>query len=362
MRSFTTSFIGLAACVAFSACTNASNAVSPPAPLVPNAQIETVNAASSDATITFFQSSFVFGGKTFTYKMVGSDPFTDPKSIKIPTEIIPVELRFANGATFDPATAVHSIEQSPIFKPGIYTAGTLQFGDALMRSEFRNVIRGSKAYDVILGTPTVERMAILNIPDSAGFVGTSSGVRTAFLHSQYFLDPNGIEQQLLSTYRISPRSLAIFAVTDMRVLEEGGNCCYNGYHTSYTVPTTAGTSTFTTVWGNVSAAAPLNLSHVSHEVAEWLDDPFYSPPAEFVPPRIPQYNHAPVWVHPVTKACVNDELEVGDPLVGVHITVNGFMVQDVAFLSWFTRTPSSYGIDGRYDLLGRLHRQTRTCS
>ncbi len=358
MRSFTSLRISLAACIVFSACTSAPDAIPPP-PLATDARTEVIPTAGVNTTIPIFQSSFAFQGKTFTFKMVGSNPFTAPASVTIPTEIIPVELHFANGATFDPTTAVHSIQQSPIFKTGVYTAGTLQFGDALMRSEFWNFVH-AKSYHVILGTPVVERVMVLNVPATDGSVGTTSGVRTAFLKSQYFLDPSGIEQQLLSSYHVSPKTLTFFAVTDMRVLEEKGTCCYNGYHTSYTVPTSTGTSTFTTIWGNVSASTPTDLSHVSHEVAEWLDDPFYSPPAQ-LGSTAAQFNRVPIWVHPVTKACVNNQLEVGDPLVTVHFTVNGFTVQDVAFLSWFSRTSPSIGIDHRYDLLGTLAAQTRVC-
>ena len=352
----------LAALSVLGGCSHAPNAVSPPMPLAPDASFLTPQSLTLGRTVPFFRLSFVFRSTPYTDTMVGSNPFTAPSSVTIPTVIIPVELRFGTAATFSPATAVHEIQQSPIFQveSGYVAAGRLQYGDAMMRSEFWSFVR-AKNYHVILATPVVEPTKVLNIASSSqGFIGSTSGVRTAFLHSQYFLDPGGIEEQLLAQYHVAPGSLAIFALTDMRVLEEHGTCCYNGYHTFFTVGSATGTSTFTTVWGNVSAATPLDLSHVSHEVAEWLNDPFYSPPL-FQGTSSAQFNHVPTWVHPVTHTCYTNQLEVGDPLVQEHFRINGFTVQDEAFLSWFSRASPSIGIDERYDLLGVLAAQTRVC-
>ncbi len=361
MRITLASLVLVAACAAFGGCTRSSDTLSPPAPLALDAQSLTSQTLSVGRTVPFFQSSFVFQGTPYSYAMVGSNPFTAPSSVTIPTVIIPVELRFGTTATFAPTIAVRQIQQSPIFQTESgYAAGRLQYGDAMMRSEFWSFVH-AKTYHVFLAPPVVEPTKILTITSSTqGFVGSTSGVRTAFLHSQYFLDPGGIEEQLLAAYHIAPGSLAIFAITDMRVLEENGNCCYNGYHSSFTVTTSAGTSTFTTVWGNVSASTPLDLSHVSHEIAEWLNDPFYSPP-KFQGTSSAQFNRVPTWIHPVTNTCLSNQLEVGDPLVRVHFPINGFTVQDEAFFSWFSRASSSIGIDGRYDLLGTLPAQPRVC-
>jgi hypothetical protein len=361
MRRFVSFCLCFTLLIWLAGCSHASDAVAPPLPVAPDASLLTAQSLSVGRTIPFFASSFIFRNTTYTDAMVGSNPFAAPSSVTIPTVIIPVELRFGTTATFAPATAVREIQQSPIFHAESgYAAGTLQYGDAVMRSEFWSFVH-AKNYHVILAAPIVEATKVLTITSSSqGFIGSTSGVRTAFLRSQYFLDPGGIEQQLLAAYHIAPGSLTIFAVTSMRVVEENGNCCYNGYHTSYTVATATGTSTFTTVWGNVSAATPLDLSHVSHEVAEWLNDPFYSPP-KFQGTSAAQFNRVPTWIHPVTNTCYSNQLEVGDPLVAVHFVVNGFTVQDEAFLPWFRRTSPSFGIAGRYDLLGKLAAQPRVC-
>ena len=365
MRVSASSCLCSALLVTLTACGRAPDALSPAVPFVRDGQASSEQSVNVGHTVRFFKSSFVFGGKPFTYTMVGSNPFTAPSTVTIPTVIIPVELRFGS-VIFDPTTAVREIQQSPIFNPGTpYPAGRLQYGDAVMRSEFWSFVHANNNYHVLLEKPLVRTAHLLTITSSAqGFIGTTSGVRTAFLHSQYFLDPHGIEQQLLAQYKVTPDTLTIFALTDTRMLEESGNCCYNGYHTSFTVSTATGLSTFTTVWGNVSAESPLDLSHVSHEVAEWLNDPFYSPPA-VLPTSAAQFNRVPTWIHPVTKTCLSNELEVGDPLVKAHFTVNDgvntFTVQDIAFLSWFSRSKPSIGIGGRYDLLGALAPQTGAC-
>jgi len=332
---------------ALAACTRAADPVARTVPPV-ETLTSLAGTAAAPFTIPFFQSSFVFGGKTYTYRMVGSSPFNAPASVTIPTVIIPVKLRFSNGSVFDPAAATRAIQASPIFRTGSYTAGALQYGDALMRSEFWRFV-SKRNYHVILGPPVVASTFLADVSSEDGSIGTSSGIKTAFLTSQYFLD--ALERQLLLTYHVSPASLTIFAVSDMRVLEPSGGCCYNGFHDSFSVMSASGSATFTTVWGFVSSSAPLQMTHVSHEIAEWLNDPFY--------PSLP--NVVPRWIHPVTEVCDGDELEVGDPLVGTQFTVNGYTVQDETFLSWFGHTVPSIGIEGRYDLLGRFTAPATVC-
>jgi hypothetical protein len=87
---------------------------------------------------------------------------------------------------------------------------------------------------------------------------------------------------------------------------------------------------------------------MAHEVAEWMNDPFYT-------------NVVPKWVDPITHACGGAKLEVGDPTASILFQVNGYQVEDMAFYSWFTRTVPSIGINGKYDLLGRLTDPAAVC-
>ena len=70
---------------------------------------------------------------------------------------------------------------------------------------------------------------------------------------------------------------------------------------------------------------------LSHEVAEWLNDPFVN-------------NAVPGWS--ANEECGND-LEVADPLdapAGSGVQVDGYDLQDTAFFSWFARQSRSVGI------------------
>jgi hypothetical protein len=48
----------------------------------------------------------------------------------------------------------------------------------------------------------------------------------------------------------------------------------------------------------------------------------------------------------------NALLEVGDPVVGIAFSENGYHLQDEVFLSWFARQVPSAGMGGRYTYLG----------
>ncbi len=54
-------------------------------------------------------------------------------------------------------------------------------------------------------------------------------------------------------------------------------------------------------------------------------------------------------------------LEVGDPLVGVTFTVNGYHPQDEAFFSWFARQRTSIGINGQYTYLDSFATSSPPC-
>ena len=87
---------------------------------------------------------------------------------------------------------------------------------------------------------------------------------------------------------------------------------------------------------------------LSHEIAEWCNDPFGS-------------NVVPPWEVLPEYPC-NALLEVGDPVVGVAFSENGYHLQDEAFLSWFARQVPSVGMGGRYTYLGTFTAPPPICS
>jgi hypothetical protein len=81
-----------------------------------------------------------------------------------------------------------------------------------------------------------------------------------------------------------------------------------------------------------------DVSIMSHEVAEWMNDPFGQ-------------NPVPAWGHIGQQPGCQGNLEVGDPLSGTLAPPiampNGFTyhMQELAFFSWFYGAPS-IGIHG----------------
>jgi hypothetical protein len=109
--------------------------------------------------------------------------------------------------------------------------------------------------------------------------------------------------------------------------------------------TLLGKSIATTAWASVTSTS---IDTLSHEIGEWLDDPFYT-------------NVVPGWIKPQTFGCNGDLLEVGDPVTNHTFTVNGIAVQDLAFYSWFSRQTPSIGLNGQYDFEGKLAGAAGSC-
>ncbi len=302
----------------------------------------TPSPSPSASTIPFWQSSFQYGGVTYPFEMVGTNPMANAASTMIPTEIVPIRFMFSDGVVLDADPQVSGIPASPLFTDNRYAAGNTQYGDAVMRSEFWQYV-AKKNYHVLLGLPIMEPTVDIVVPAGDGYTQTVNGHVTGYVMFDWFIKT--IEPQVLTQLNVSPSSLAIFATASTKVLEPGNYCCYAGYHEAFPVTTPSGPSVFTTVWASV---AKNSVETLSHEVAEWFNDPFYT-------------NNVPKWMQPGEASCGGDQLEVGDPVTQYVLHVGGFGVQDEAFYSWFSRQTPSIGINHRYDLLGKLTQPATSC-
>jgi len=92
---------------------------------------------------------------------------------------------------------------------------------------------------------------------------------------------------------------------------------------------------------------------MSHEVAEWMNDPFGNNPTK------PWGNIGQV------SGCQNN-LEVGDPLTGTGITdtLNGktYHLQELAFFSWFYHSSPSLGANGWFSSNGTFRTSAAPCT
>ncbi len=310
--------------------------------------------AASGTTIPYWESSFTYDGVTYPYKMVGTSPFAAAATTTIPNEIVPLNVTFASsgssGQNFNAGGDISVLTGSPLYTSASFgTVGTTQFGDAVMRSEFWSSVTGTN-YHVLLGTPTIEPTQAITIPAADGYTTTSGGVTTGYIQFNYFMSV--VETDLVEKLKIRPTTMTLFATIGIKLLEPDGNyCCYSGYHNDLSITTSSASGIFTTVWGNVSSEK--SVPTLSHEVAEWLNDPFYK-------------NAVPPWVQPGETACGGGDLEVGDPVTNYSFTVNGYTLQDIVGYSWFSRLVPSIGIDPftdkpSYDLLGKLTGPASNC-
>jgi hypothetical protein len=306
----------------------------------------TPSPVTSGPNVPVFSSSFRYGGTAYPYTIVGSNPKTAPTSTTINVAIVPVRLAFSDGTVLDGTSVAPYIPQSPLFTYASYPAGYTQFGDAVMRSEFwYDIGQGSANYHVLLASPTMEPTVSLSVPSSDGHTSVTSGSTEGYVTFSWLIQTE--EKQIIDELHIPPTTMTIFATLNTEVLEpDGSYCCYRGYHYFFPVTTSSGTQTWTTAWASVT---PTDIESLSHEVSEWLNDPFYN-------------NRVPPWVQPGETACGGDDLEVGDPVTNHSSVVKGFVVQDIAFFSWFTRTSPSIGINHWYDLQNYLKAPAKNCS
>jgi hypothetical protein len=313
-------------------------------------------------------------GQSFPITMAGSDPRNGATSTAIHTVIVPLKFNFVAGnqdtsalndlgyvgfratpltQSFDGTRRVAAVLGSPIFTAALSPADmggdTAQYGDAFMRSQFNQIGSG---YHVTLVNDGVTATQTFDVPAGKGLayqrpVGawrTANGMPTdttgGFVQDNWFSEKI---QNLLGSLQISGTVVPIF-LTDNVLLYSGNtnylNCCTIGYHGAgmpighgagsangngnqpvhtfiYGAWTKPGTySGFLSDYtGSRTAPRPTrglaDIHAISHEVAEWLDDPFVNNAVvPWLTPTAPQYGCTGI-------------LETGDPVVGVWYPLNG---------------------------------------
>lgn len=344
-------------------------------------------------TVPYWSSAFTdpTNGVTYPFTMVGSDP-RDFGSTTVPTEIIPLKFNFVAGnqdtsaislppffvahaqnVSIDGTDHVADTIASPMFTPAnfpISSDSNVQYGDAFMRSQFGKVGTG---YHVELGQPAVLDTASIDVPQNQGVaVINSRGVLIGRVDSTWF---SSKIHNLISSLHIDPTTLPIFLTGNVLLYSENDytHCCVLGFHGA-SAPTGNGAGS-TNGNGNQPVHTFIYAAHVtprtfagypapfrgisdihslSHELAEWLDDPFINNEVQpWFAPTAPQYG------------CVT-LLETGDPVVGVWFRMSGnpmpgaggwWHPEDNVFLKWFARDGEDPGLapsDGRYTYMGPL--------
>jgi hypothetical protein len=337
--------------------------------------------------------------QSYTATMVGSDP-RQGGSTTVHTEIIPLEFSFvAAGQDMSSISALYNYTAhaqdwvadptagspndvqktlaSPIFTDYKYDSDlggdTGQYGDVFMRAQFNKIGSG---YHVMLHNDSVLPKQTFAVPASQGVAYQRvSGAVAGIVESRWFSTKL---QQLMGSLHIDATTVPIFLTHNVLLFDGHDNytnCCTLGYHgaamplghgagqangqgnnpvqtfmySAYTSP-----NTYTGFSPTTSPRRGLSDIHaLSHEVAEWLDDPFVNNAVQpWLTPTAPQYGCTPV-------------LETGDPVVGVWFPLPGnpdaaannvWHPEDEVNANWFTRDgTSALGLgswDGRYTFMG----------
>ena len=304
------------------------------------------------SSVPHFSGSFAFEGKTFPYTIVGSRPQAGGTTV-IPTQVIPVSLLFEGYAdekggpiVLDPEPVMAKVKSSPNFRPADYQTGFTQFSDAVQRAQFY----GSMAQDwhTLLDAPQVLRGVNVVVPRGLARVyrNTATGGVFAIVDSAFFISQLNTIVQMAG---LRTDALAIL-LTNNVLLSPGAsvkNCCVLGFHTAFDAGEQAGKRMVQTLaWASWTDQGILgtslgDITAMSHEIAEWMNDPFGS-------------NFVPSWEYVVPSLGCQATLETADPVAALPnstypVTIDGFTYhpQTQVLLSWFTRQPSD-AVDGVY--------------
>lgn len=357
-------------------------------------------------------------GVTYGYNMVGADPNSCKDAacdVTVQVDITPIKVNIG-GRTFDGTDVVDPTLASPQFATNDYgstqaatVAGAfpsrtepslirgpggllsqedagnqLQLQDATMRAQFDKT--GASPYHLRL-KPVVQPAVTITVPQNQGtLLQSGRGVVFADVNiSWWSAQINNLETSA------DPTHLPLYLTSDVMLYTGGNpaNCCVIGYHGTKATGMRLGNGKSqgnavvqTFAWSSYVSPglyarpeggtdwALQDIHAVSHEIAEWADDPFVNNTVEpWLTPTAPQYGCTSV-------------LETGDPVVAIGFAMgtntyaqgpnpNGtqsadgfYHPEDEALLPWFLRLPASNtGSEptqsdpnsGRYTLMGDLN-------
>jgi len=295
--------------------------------------------APATPTVTNRAGSFTYQGTKYNFVMVGTDPSTTNETTTITAYLIPIKFFVGpvGSGIFDPQhvlpngrTVVHNTAVSPIFNSGIdfvqggTNLGNTQYIDAFQRGNFWSYVSTNTNYHVLLSLTVLPEQTIV-VPSQFGTIRTEFGVRAALVDINFF--DAKLQSIISGNSTITPNSFPI-ALTYDTYLTTGSNfsCCIGGYHSAFGNASAPQTYAHFTYIDKVGAFSQ-DVSALSHETGEWMDDPFINN----------------------SQSPCGGLLEVGDPLEGeanfggFPYTLNGFTynLQDLVFLQYFGQTPST---------------------
>lgn len=321
---------------------------------------ENAGGVANVNSVPNFSGSFVSGGVTYPYTMMGNNPNLGEKT-DIPAHIVAVSLQLENSDLKTYTTIpVASFEQPALNSPNFgftsYSSGnSIQFADAVQRAEFYNMMKQN--WHTNLDASLVDQITI-QVPRfvTVKLNGTPTQVRTyytgkasdgntfvlmwnKFFNQQIFdIVNNEINANNFDTNAVN---ITLFPNTYLFALSpQGGigDCCTLGYHTYFTDGGSPVESRWIFAYASWISPGLFNggaadVTAMSHELSESFNDPFLN-------------NATPEWTFPGQPGACQGNLETGDPVevlntstVAQPIKTEGqtftYHPQTEALLQWF---------------------------
>lgn len=318
----------------------------------------------ANVTVPFFTNSITspLDGHTYTFQIVGTDPTKRPQSTTVKYLPIMLRVHFPDGTVLDPTKPgcndTVSVEKrffnSPLFRHvplgsnGV-DVGDTQIIDGFQRAEFWNLVKGTNYHMLLSPAAAVN---VIDVDAPAGST-TQTGACAGQKHNLGMISFGGWDNILRGLINQFAQTDQLPIIAAYNVVETSGGCCIIGYHNAF--GRTGGTQTYATGAytdaGIFSAPGIADIHAWTHEMGEWANDPFIN-------------NGTPAWGHVGQVGGCQGNLEVGDPLTGTpfHVWFNGFHYhpQELAFFSWFFRTPS-IGTEHLYSFKGTFQSAQGAC-
>lgn len=341
-------------------------------------------AAAAQTIPLWTYSTVAQDGKTYTGSMVGRSPFAHGHRITtIPTYLVPVILTFQDsGDVFDPTTydgcapanesVIQLIQNSPLIGEPNFTingvnVGVGQYLDEFQRANFWTKVAGTPYHTTFSTTPTVLAPVHVTVPIADGVTVSAFNFGGCMDTGTMDIDWWDSEVQTvimpaLAAEGVGPANFPQFIFDSVAEYIGGNpsNCCALGYHTSFS---NGGVfQTYSVNEYDNSGAFGGDTSTMSHEIAEWMDDPTTS-------------NAVPAWgaEGQVTAGNCQANLEVGDPLspnfgtptnpfqfINTSTGVS-YTLQELAFYSWFLGSKPSLGAGGKFSDNGTFSGYAKAC-
>jgi hypothetical protein len=272
-----------------------------------------------------------------SFTMVGTDPSQTNTTTTVKVLVVPIKMVFPKGVSggpkiFDPKnkladgkSVIQRVLASPLFNSGIdfkqgnVDLGNTQYIDAFQRGTWWKYVRKNSKYHVIL-KPTVAPEQTITCSNSSDCSVVQEWTLSGLIDINLF-DQN--LQRFMSILQVTPDVFPLFVTYD--TYETSGQCCIGGYHSANAGQPAGQTYAAATYVDKVGALSQ-DVSALSHEIGEWMDDPF---------------------VDNYVNCKDNPLMEVGDPLEGERnfggypYKLNGFTynLQSLVWIDYFGDSP-----------------------